>query len=57
MARDSVATKDRIIFREKPPETTLETARPVEVTTGVAIRVPDCACEILTSEVAHTFEL
>ncbi len=57
LARDSVATKDRIIFREKPPETTLETARPVEVTTGVAIRVPDCACEILTSEVAHTFEL
>jgi hypothetical protein len=54
---------------EKPPETTPETARPVEITTGAAIRAPDCAreilairapdCarEILTSELTHKFEL
>jgi hypothetical protein len=42
---------------EKPPETTPETARPVEITTGAAIRAPDCAREILTSELTHKFEL
>jgi hypothetical protein len=51
---------------EKPPETTPETARPVEITTGAAIRAPDCArerratdcaLEILTSEVTHSLEV
>jgi hypothetical protein len=66
LPRDSEATKHRIMLKEKPPETIPETARPVETTTGAAIRAPDCAreirapdCawEILTSELTHKFEL
>ncbi len=57
LPRDSVATKHSIMLIEKPPETTPEIARPVEITTGAAIRAPDCAWEILTSELTHKFEL
>ncbi len=57
LARDSVATKHNIMLTEKPPETTPETAKPADITTSAAIRVPDCAGEILTSEVTHLLEL
>jgi len=52
-----MATKHRIMLKEKSPETTPETARPVEITTGAAMRAPDCAWEILTSEVTHSLEV
>jgi hypothetical protein len=57
LARDSVATKHIIILTEKLPEIALETAKPVEVTTGVTIRIFDCTCEILTSELTHRLEV
>lgn len=56
-ARDSVATRHIIMFMEKPPETTFEAVRAIDVATGAATRAADCAVVILTSEVTHLFKI
>ncbi len=52
-ARDSVATRQSIMFSEKLPEKRLEIVKAADVTAGVAANKPDSEVDALASDVTH----
>jgi hypothetical protein len=52
-ASASIATRHIIMLKEKVPEATFSTVKAIDVMREAAIRVVDCAFEMLTRETTH----